>query len=205
MKKAKTRYLTSDRKVIRFSRRSPHGRVHCKQVVGCQLLTFPTSRCHDGWPMVLRNSVTLFPLTNIPMTLTNIDGEIGDRLPAIKKVVKCLHAPDVATDELSEQVRINDPMIKSLINRTISPMGRGRTAPKVINGICARTESARRSAGYPDPAEFAKLMGIKPDTWLRYESRTPLPHRYFERFVELTNADLNILLTGRAAQIRKAG
>lgn len=60
-------------------------------------------------------------------------------------------------------------------------------------------------AGYKDQEEFARKMGIKPDTYARYESRTPLPHRYFTRFVELTGADLNIVLTGhRFGEMKKA-
>lgn len=85
-------------------------------------------------------------------------------------------------------------------------MGRGRTSPKVVDSICERTRAARLMAGYSDIDRFAKLMGIKLDTYQRYEARTPLPHRYFPRFVELTGADLNVLLTGHAhGQLRKSG
>jgi len=61
-------------------------------------------------------------------------------------------------------------------------------------------------AGYADLEAFAKAMGIKPDTYARYEQRVPLPHRYFTKFVELTGADLNIVLTGKPrAETRRAG
>lgn len=84
-------------------------------------------------------------------------------------------------------------------------MGRGTTTADFVEDFCRRVRAAREMAGYSDRDAFAKLMGIEKDTYFRYESRTPLPHRYIPRFLELTGADAQILFTGSRKEQKKVG
>lgn len=86
-------------------------------------------------------------------------------------------------------------------------MGRGTTSTDFVEDFCRRVKAAREMAGYADRDQFARLMGIEKDTYFRYETRTPLPHRYIPRFLELTGADAQVLFTGtkRDAAHRRTG
>ena len=84
-------------------------------------------------------------------------------------------------------------------------MGRGTTNADFVEDFCRRTKAAREMAGFDDRDDFARRMGIEKDTYFRYETRTPLPHRYIPRFLELTGADAQVLFTGRREIQRKTG
>lgn len=84
-------------------------------------------------------------------------------------------------------------------------MGRGTTSADFVEDFCRRIKAAREMAGFNDRDEFADKMGIARDTYFRYESRTPLPHRYIPKFLELTGADAQILFTGRRELHKKTG
>lgn len=181
------------------------GEMHGEKIVSAQLFAFSLEGCEKRRPVGVRNPLALFPLGDGPLTFANVGRHLGDGLPCSKHIAEACHMLHHGPDELSGQVRIKDPMKSMPSNRTICPMGRGRTSPKLIDDVCSRTRAARQMAGHADQAAFAKLMGIKPDTYARYEQRLPLPHRYFARFVELTGADLNIVLTGKPRpETRKA-
>ncbi len=84
-------------------------------------------------------------------------------------------------------------------------MGRGTTNSDFVEDFCRRVKAAREMAGFDDRDAFAKKMGIVPDTYSRYEQRTPLPHRYIPKFLELTGADAQILFTGKRELHRRTG
>lgn len=188
------------------TRRPPNrGGVHREQIVSAELLAFPSGGRDDLWPSIGRDAFALLPLGDCPMTLAHSLSHFGDVAPQAKQVGDCAHARNHASDELSESRRITYPVTKSNSKRTIRPMGRGTTQADFVEDFCRRIRAAREMAGYGDRDEFARLMGIEKDTYFRYETRTPLPHRYIPRFLELTGADAQILFTGSRKEQKKAG
>lgn len=187
------------------SRRSTRTLVHRKQLLGAELLAFPPGgRDHLG-PRIERDAFALAPLLDSPVTAANGLRHLGERTPDFENVGDRAHDRDNASDELSESSRITYPVTKTRRKRTICPMGRGTTNADFVEDFCRRVRAAREMAGYADRDAFAKLMGIEKDTYFRYESRTPLPHRYIPRFLELTGADAQILFTGKRELHRKTG
>lgn len=53
--------------------------------------------------------------------------------------------------------------------------------------FCARTKRFRLRAGYQNRTEFANLLGISPENYAKYETRTPLPHQLVTNFCLITN------------------
>lgn len=53
--------------------------------------------------------------------------------------------------------------------------------------FCARTKRFRLRAGHTNRTEFAGLLGISPENYAKYETRTPLPHHLVADFCVITN------------------
>lgn len=53
--------------------------------------------------------------------------------------------------------------------------------------FCARTKRFRLRAGYKNRTEFAGLLGVSPENYAKYETRTPLPHHLVADFCAVTN------------------
>lgn len=180
--------------------------MHRKQLFGAELFAFPPGSGDHSRPVVQGDALPLAPLLDSPMTPANGFCHISEGVPDFEDVGDRIHARHNASDELSESRRTTYPVTKSSRKRTICPMGRGTTNADFVDDFCRRVRAAREMAGYADRDAFAKLMGIEKDTYFRYESRTPLPHRYIPRFLELTGADAQILFTGkRETGHRKTG
>lgn len=190
-------------------RRSSFGSrgMHDHQVIGAKILPFPPGGRHNRRPGRLWDSLALLPLLDSPVTLLNGLSKLSHGIPVAKNIIDIggLHTPDTATDELSVQGRTDHPVTRKGRKRTICPMGRGKTDADFLDEFCERTRSARITAGFNDLKEFALLMGIAPDTYLRYETRTPLPHRYIPKFLRLTGVSADVLFTGRRIEQRKIG
>jgi transcriptional regulator with XRE-family HTH domain len=61
--------------------------------------------------------------------------------------------------------------------------------------LVARVKAARKAHGWSQ--EFvATSLSIPLPTYKKYESRTPIPHYWIERFCILTGTDLYYLITG---------
>lgn len=60
-------------------------------------------------------------------------------------------------------------------NRTMRPMGKATTPARFKKEFCNRLRSARILAGYTQE-EVANEFGLKPDTYSKYERRSPMPH-----------------------------
>src|SRR5688500_137551 len=118
--------------------RQPPRRVHGKKRVRAQILSFRASRSNHGTPIVLRDTTALLPFADSPMALTNVSGQFRDGLAALKNVVKGLHVPNSAGDELSRQGLCIIPVTETHHKRTIRPMGRGTTPTRFKKEFAAR-------------------------------------------------------------------
>lgn len=72
---------------------------------------------------------------------------------------------------------------------------------KYRDALLARTIFAREEAGLSREemvAQLSELSGttIKPDTYKKWETRTPIPHHLIIPFCEITGSDPWMLLTG---------
>ena len=57
-----------------------------------------------------------------------------------------------------------------------------------------RTKMLREAAGFETHRDMAQALGIKPDTYAKYETRSCLPHHLMPKFVSLTGGSYNLLL-----------
>lgn len=184
--------------------RSPRSRVHRHQVVGGQLLAFPLDRIHNGLPSIGRNALSLLPLTDDPMTFTDGLGHLGKGFPHLEHVGNGFHSADIARDSLSRQGPTSRPVTVSGIPRTISPMGKASTPTAFKKEFCQRLKAARIMAGY-EQAEFAKELGLLPNTYNKYETRSLLPHYLIPQACEILGIDPSVLFVGPREARRKAG
>ena len=83
----------------------------------------------------------------------------------------------------------------------VSMQHRGTEPPDYKRLFCERVRNARKSMNL-DQAEMATMLGIKPDTYGKYEKRSLLPHHLIPRWCEITGHDPWYLLTGRPAHSR---
>lgn len=64
-------------------------------------------------------------------------------------------------------------------------------------GLCKRLKEVRLSLGL-GPKEMADLLGIKVETYKKYETRSPLPHYLIPRVLEISGYDAWYFMTGKA-------
>jgi DNA-binding XRE family transcriptional regulator len=62
--------------------------------------------------------------------------------------------------------------------------------------FCERTMQARELAGY-EPKDMASMLGVKRDTYGKYELRTPLPHHLVSRFCLICRVTEAWLFSGK--------
>lgn len=184
--------------------RSPRSRVHCHQVAGGQLLTFPLDRVHNGLPGIRRDALPLLPLADDPVTFTDGLGHLGKGVPHREHISNGFHSRDIARDSLSRQEPTSRPVTAMGAKRTIRPMGRATTPATFKKEFCQRLKAARIMAGY-DQAEFAKELGLLPNTYNKYETRSLLPHFLIPRACEILGIDTAVLFVGPGAARRKTG
>ncbi len=63
-------------------------------------------------------------------------------------------------------------------------MGKATTPTKFRNDFCRRVRAARVLAGLNQP-EAAAMLGVKEDTYSKYERRTAMPHYLIPRACQL--------------------
>lgn len=73
---------------------------------------------------------------------------------------------------------------------------RPSTPKQYRDAFIKRTRALRIASGKP-PAEVAEALGVKLDTYGKWETRTLLPHQLLMPFCEATGSDPWVLLTGR--------
>lgn len=67
----------------------------------------------------------------------------------------------------------------------------------------ARTRQLREARGLTQ-AEMGTAIGIPPDTYRKYETRTVLPIHLLERFSLVVGRDIEFIVTGRQRRTNKA-
>jgi DNA-binding XRE family transcriptional regulator len=70
------------------------------------------------------------------------------------------------------------------VRRHAADMAAKPTVPFNIE-FCRRTQAIRDAMGWGQ-ARMAKALSISEDAYKKYETRTPLPHRYVEKFCIIT-------------------
>ena len=78
------------------------------------------------------------------------------------------------------------------------PAGRPRKqmTPSAYEEAFRRRVRNARALYTENPKEMARALGVREDTYYRYESRTMLPHHLMQRFCEITGVTLEWLVNG---------
>ena len=78
------------------------------------------------------------------------------------------------------------------------PIGRPRKnlTPSAYEDAFRRRVRTARALRTEEPKEMARLLGVREDTYYRYETRTMLPHYLMQRFCELTGVTVDWLVKG---------
>lgn len=77
------------------------------------------------------------------------------------------------------------------IGRPPKPM-----TPTAYEEAFRRRVRTARALRTEEPKEMARLLGVREDTYYRYETRTMLPHYLLPRFCELTGVTVDWLING---------
>lgn len=67
------------------------------------------------------------------------------------------------------------------------------------NAFCARVRELRLSRGWT-AEQMAIALGVPPDRYRKYESRSPLPAYLIERFAIIVGQDVEYVVTGKRAK-----
>lgn len=78
------------------------------------------------------------------------------------------------------------------------PFGRPKkpTTPSAYEEAFRRRVRSARALFTEEPKEMARALGVREDTYYRYETRTLLPHYLVPRFCELTGVTIEWLMNG---------
>jgi len=77
------------------------------------------------------------------------------------------------------------------------PIGRPKKlTPTAYEESFRRRVRAARALYTDEPKVMARALGIREDTYYRYETRTMLPHYLMPRFCELTGVTADYLING---------
>lgn len=156
--------------------RATRGPVHGQKIVSAQLLAFPRSRSNQVRPVVLVDTPALLPLLGGPGRHANVGGHLAAGIPPAKQFIKGLrHMSVVPLDRMSSQGRTTRPVTPDDASRTMCPMGKATTPARFRREFCARLRSAREFRGFSQE-EFAKKLHVLPNTYSKYERRSPMPH-----------------------------
>ena len=67
------------------------------------------------------------------------------------------------------------------------------------NAFCARVRELRLGRGWT-AEQMAIALGVPPDRYRKYESRSPLPAYLIERFAIIVGQDVEYVVTGKRAK-----
>jgi len=68
--------------------------------------------------------------------------------------------------------------------------------PTAYEDAFRRRVRAARGLYTDEPKEMARRLGVREDTYYRYETRTMLPHYLIEKFCEITGVTVDYLIKG---------
>lgn len=170
--------------------------MHDKKVISAQLFAFPAGGRNKAVPVLGRNPPALAPFLRDPCGDSNVLSHLRDRAPERKHVVdRRLHMSLIALDKQSSQVATHGPVTRSHMDRTMCPMGKASTPAQFKRDFCKRLAAARVVAGL-DQADFAKRLGLLPNTYSKYERRSLLPHYLVAQAAAILGVDEHYLFTG---------
>lgn len=185
--------------------------VHSQQIVGGQVLAFPSQSRNKSRPRRRRNALALAPLTDSPMTLGQVISHLGQGGPAGEhgsEVLQGLHGLYLARDGLSRQEESGFPVPSRALEAKNKRMGRARSPIQFNKDLARRVVAARIAAGYERAEDFARDLGVTYDRYKKWESgRTPIQHEYIPRACELTGKDANYFfgLSSRQSEQERRG
>jgi hypothetical protein len=102
--------------------------------------------------------------------------------------------------------------VQARINISVTPAGQGATIYHMVGArkpstpatyrkqFIDRLRSLRVASGLT-PDEIAQRLGVRMDTYQRWEKRTLIPHHLIMPFCDATQADPYLLLTGSPFQL----
>jgi DNA-binding XRE family transcriptional regulator len=181
--------LRKPRKFMSRSRLSPP--VHGEQVIRGDVVPLPIRCRDDGGPVLLGDTTARPPLESAPVTHPDISGHFRDRIPATEKVIEC-HGPYLPLDRLSSKAGTILPVTGLTAPRTMCPMGKATTPTAFKREFCERLQAARKLAR-KEQADVAKALGIPPNTYSKYESRSLPPHHLVPLICEYLGVSLEQL------------
>jgi DNA-binding XRE family transcriptional regulator len=185
--------------------------VNGKKIVSAQLMAFPCDSRNQEKPVLLGNAVPLVPLADTGSIEAKVGCHFGDRGPKSENRVegsetwraKLLHVGLIERDNLSRQSRTTRPVTRSVGPGKLLHMGKATTPTKFKTEFCQRLKAARIMAGL-EQADFAKALGLLPNTYNKYETRSLLPHYLIPLACELLEIDPKYLYYGEKV-LRKTG
>lgn len=68
--------------------------------------------------------------------------------------------------------------------------------PSAYEEAFRRRVRAARALYTDEPKEMARALGVREDTYYRYETRTMLPHYLIQRFCDITGVTVDYLIKG---------
>jgi DNA-binding XRE family transcriptional regulator len=175
-----------------ISARRKRRAVHRKKLLNSQLLVFPLERIDYSSPVVMSDSTPLPALLQGVFANAGVMGHFPEGAPARKDVIKGFHRPYIPLDYPSNKWQTIIPVTAKGAERTICPMSRVNTPTQFKKGFCQRLAAARLVAG-KEQAEIAKALGITPNTYSKYESRTLMPHHLIPAACTFLGVDMSYL------------
>lgn len=176
--------------------------MHSEQVISRQFFPIPGGRLDKQRPMLLRNRAPLAPLADAVKGGIYRIGKGGRRVKKTKDLFDIgktrLHRNILLTeDSLSRQEVISRPVTKNSPPPTMARMSKTATPRKFREQFCERLRAARIAAGYSEGADFARALGILPNTYAKYETRSYLPNHLIPKVCELLDIEIDYLFTGK--------
>lgn len=135
----------------------------------------------DPGPILRRNASSLPPLLDPPKRLLDCLGKVDSTPEGREDALDvgdavAFHATVLPSDNESGQCRTSGPVTQLNTKRTMRPyMGRATTPSRFKVTFCRRLRAARILANLTQ-AEAAEALGVKDDTYSKYERRSPMPH-----------------------------
>lgn len=178
--------------------------VQDEQIVCADLLSFPGGGRYDGVPVSHGDTPALAPLAGTPGRDPDVIGHFIESVPAVEEVPDRAHDTTYTQDNLSRQPVTSRPVTYLASTGTLRPMGKATTPTQFKREFCLRLRSFRVSAGYEEAADFAKELGLLPNTYSKYENRSLLPHYLIPKVCELLQIEPTDLYLGRAIKRKTA-
>lgn len=161
-------------------------------------------------PVLSRDPAALAPFVD---HIRGLPGRGGKRLaarPAVNQIGE-VHARRLL-DYLSRRSRTMNPVTTPTLPATLCPAQAVAARSLILmpkqrasdfdEDFIERTRRARIDAGYTQET-MGKALGMLPNTYSKYESRSPLPHRTIPLFCALTRIDPLYLFTGQQTPNRR--